>query len=104
MWLVFITSLAIFSHFGSGAAITKEKDSFWIEDSCQNSSDKNITKSFNEAKKFCNLEVEKVVDSESPELKLCEKLKVNFKDLCVSGKKGSAQPVPPVCVLVHSKK
>ena len=97
MWLIFIISLAIFSHLGSGAAITKDS-SFWLEDSCQNSSDKNITKSFNEAKTFCNME--KVGDSES-EQKLCEKLKVNFKDLCESGKKGSAQSIPPVlCVLV----
>merc|ERR1712172_371205 len=51
-----------------------------------------LSKSFNESKKYCNsVNVREVKTSEQI---LCTKLEEDFKELCKSGIKGSASPIP----------
>jgi len=88
MWLIFPIFLAIFTHSVSGAPV--EDKHFWQSEPC--SVNEEITKSFSEAKKMCNLREMKLKESDE---KICNMLEKNFDDLCKSGKIGEARPVPP---------
>jgi len=64
--------------------------SFWQEEPCTINDE--LSKSFNESKKYCNLL--KVREVKTSEQILCTKLEEDFKELCKSGIKGSASEIP----------
>ena len=69
-----------------------ENLSFWQDEPCTINNE--LSKSFNESKKYCNsVNVREVKTSEQI---LCTKLEEDFKELCKSGIKGSASPIPTV--------
>ena len=69
-----------------------ENLSFWQEEPCTINNE--LSKSFNESKKYCSLvNVREVKTSEQI---LCTKLEEDFKELCKSGIKGSASVIPLV--------
>merc|ERR1712086_653794 len=63
---------------------------FWHEEPCTINDE--LSKSFNESKKYCNSV--KVREVKTSEQILCTKLEEDFKELCKSGIKGSASAIP----------
>ena len=70
-----------------------ENLSFWQDEPCTINNE--LSKSFNESKKYCMNSVN-VREVKTSEQILCTKLEEDFKELCKSGIKGSASPIPTV--------
>jgi len=89
--LVFATILiALFAQLTLTSGAPTENLSFWQEEPCTINNE--LSKSFNESKKYCSLvNVREVKTSEQI---LCTKLEEDFKELCKSGIKGSASVIP----------
>ena len=91
MWSIFAIFLAIPAHFASGAPA--DITLFWEKEPC--SLNKNVSKSFNEAKKMCNRNRE--TKPRETDEKICKKLETDFSILCKSLKDlGEPKQVPQV--------
>lgn len=85
-----ILSIAIFGQLTLISGAPTENLSFWHEEPCTINDE--LSKSFNESKKYCNSV--KVREVKTSEQILCTKLEEDFKELCKSGIKGSASVIP----------